>query len=98
MAADQTFNTTYVNEVGPTLSLTTTEKEYDIVKTLGSGNPPDATVIFKCDAAWLVGSVTGGPYQSVAAGESYVVLPQTAITKVWVKTASGTGTLRCNRL
>jgi len=97
MAADATFTTAQVNEVGPSLALTTSQKQYDIVRTTGAGNPTDSVVLLVSDVAWWFSLVSGGNKTPVAAGERFPVILSLGTTTCYVKTQSGTGTLYANR-
>lgn len=78
--------------VVPTLSLTTSEDTYAFDATVDTPAKP-VVIQFACDQAWLIGTVSGGPFFRIPADTpfNYPVWPGLTL---YVKAASTAGTLR----
>jgi len=77
----------------PTLALTTSEDTYTFSASAGIEPGHGIVVQFACDAAWLISDTTGGPFFAVPASTPFNVRASPGRI-YYVKTATGTGTLR----
>jgi hypothetical protein len=77
----------------PTLALTTSEDTYTFTAVTGQEPGHGIVVQFACDAAWLISDTSGGNFFLVPANTPFNV--RAAPGKAYyVKTSTGTGTLR----
>ena len=74
-----------------TLAITTSEQEWAFTSTAR-----DTSLQLTSDAIWLYSSQTGGGFTRVPADAAFTLRIPLAGQSVFVKTASGTGTLRAS--
>lgn len=88
--ADQTSSIARINQVHPTLALTTSFKTYEL--TIPKDGRPSRLVALTSDVDWIY-SHDGVEEFPVAAGDVAEHLVETATSTVHARVASGTGTL-----
>lgn len=87
----QTATISAINDVLPSLSLTTTEDVYTI--SLLANTRSLRSVTFRCDVPWQYARSPGGNYFPMGAGEAWEFDQVNNGYQIYFKTTGGTGTL-----